>query len=119
MIDVPGFIHNPCTRRCLNRLLDLVDKTSFDDRKKRISELITEGLYPELFSPKEPEDDEVAWHNLTRLSEQGIIDIERTRKRGLSTIAPWEHARIVFLPEGEESVRQWLDRPAGDPALEA
>lgn len=119
MNDVPRYILNPCTRRCLNRLLDLVDKMSFKNRTQRVTESITESRFPELFSPKEPEDDEVAWYNLTRLSEQGVIDIERTRKRGLSTVAPWEHARIVFLPEGEESVRQWLDRPAGDPALEA
>lgn len=118
-IEAPGFINNPCTRRCLNRFLDLLDKVGFEDRSQRLTEALTARKYPELFSPQEPEDDEVAWHNLMLAKEAGIIDIERTRKSGLSQLAPWDKARIVFLPAGEEPVRAWLNRPYGDPVLEA
>lgn len=27
-------------------------------------------------------------------------------------------ARVVFLPEGEASLRHWLNRPSGDPVLD-
>ena len=115
MTASPGFLHNPCTRRCLNRFLDLLDKTGFEKRAQRVTQLITESRYPELFSPIEADDDEVAWHNLKLLCEHGIVEIERTKKTGLSHVPPWVHARINFLPAYEELVRQWLNRPTGNP----
>lgn len=120
MIDqsAPAFVRNPCVRRCLTRFLDLLDKVGFDDRSQRLVEPVTPPKYPELFSPKEPEDDEVAWHHLEQLAREGVIQIERTQKRGLSQLRPWEKTRIVFLPEGEAKARDWLNRHNADPEME-
>lgn len=117
--DIPNFVFNPCVHRCLSRFLDLLDKAGFDERSQRVTETISSSKFPELFQPSEPGDDEVAWHNLILLEDNGVVSIERTRKKGLTQLLPWEHARLVFHPEGEVLARQWLNRPTEDPVLDA
>ncbi|AXS81912.1 hypothetical protein [Marinobacter sp. Arc7-DN-1] len=114
MSDRPPFLNNACVRRTLNRFLDKLDNQTFEERSNRLVETIDTKHFPELYSPKEPGEDDVTWHHLRELEAHGVISFERTRKRGLSAVASWEHTRIVALPAGEALIREWLGRPVVD-----
>lgn len=114
MTDRPPCLKNTCVRRALNRYLDMLDKQPFEGRSKRLTDRILPKHFPELFSPREPGEDDVTWHHLTQLEALGIVTFERTRTRGVGSDAPWEHTRIVIAPEGEPLMRDWLDRPVVD-----
>lgn len=78
MTDRPQCLNNSCVIRTLHRYLDKLDKQPFDARSNRFTESISQNHFPELFSPKEPGDDEVTWHHLSQLEEYGIVEFERT-----------------------------------------
>jgi len=82
-----------------------------DQNSRRIIDRINETHFPELFDPPAANADSALWSAILSLDELGIIKLERKSRRLNPHAPPWESTSLVFQPEAETMVRQWLDRP--------
>lgn len=104
----------PSIRRMLGEFLDRLDDKPFGTRSQRLFVRPGVNALLELNAPMEPDGDQILWSWVKRLAQAGILDIDRER-RPLATDLPWQHALVVMRPEGEATVRAWLDRPPPTP----
>jgi len=95
----------------LLRCIKLLENKTSEQRSRRIIDRITATHFPELFDPPDASADSVLWSAILSLDELGIIKLERKSRRLDPHAPPWESTALVFQPEAEVMVRQWLDRP--------
>ncbi len=83
------------------------------EKGHRLTMRVNSKTLPELFDPGSP-DKQYLWSLLKTLNnEYHIFSIRYARNKPYQ--ATYENAQLVFNPEKEELVREWLNRPALDP----
>lgn len=93
------------------RCIKLLEDKPSEQRSRRIIDRINQTHFPELFDPPDASADAVLWSAILSLDELGILKLER-KSRNLDPHAPpWQATSLVFQPEAETMVRQWLERP--------
>ncbi len=97
----------PLPRQLLDRFLTKLEKG------QRLSLRITPKTAPELFDFQN-EDVKYLWALVKSLDKEfHILNIKLTRTKPGQEV--YEEAQIFFVPEKEDLVRHWLNRPALDP----
>jgi len=94
-------------------ILDLLDRFLHKlENGHRLTLRINSKSFPDLYAPYE--DQQYLWSLLKTLNnEYHILSIRYARNKPYQET--FENAQIVFNPEKEELVRDWLNRPALDP----
>jgi len=101
----------PSIRRWLLRCIKLLEVAPDDQGSRRIIDRINATHFPELFDPPQTGADNALWSAILNLNELGILKLERKSRRLDPHAPPWDATALVFQPEAEVMVRQWLDRP--------
>jgi hypothetical protein len=97
----------------LNAVLDRFDQQPGESRQQRLHFAAEEQL-PAL--TRLDEDADQLWRFIHQLQDLGLLKI-KPAKRGPYD-PEWKGARLAFLPQSEQTLRSWLDRPCKTSALD-
>ncbi len=113
-IPVPGWLKDEEEfLALLHTVVDRFDGQTGDKRKNRLS-FPAEKYLPSL--KRLDSDADQLWGCIVQLESGGLFDI-RQGKRNPSFDPDWKGAKLAFVPESEQILRAWLDRPPAEPAL--
>lgn len=102
----PAWLEEPLIQRLLHSFIDKLE------RGAKPSVRVSAKATPELYDFQE--DVDFLWALVESLDKDyQLITVKRTRVKNHQPL--YEGAQLWFLPEAEEQVRQWLQRPALDP----
>ena len=93
----------------LSRQLDRLDRQSIEQRTNRLSEKIRERNFPTLFGNSDSDQMDSLWESIEDMALAGVVELQRMRRH--VGVDPWNNASLEFLPQAEERVRTWLNRP--------
>jgi len=107
----PDALRLPSIRKWLLRCLKLLETLPAEQRSRRIIDRINASHFPELFDPPDSSADAILWAAILSLDELGVVKLERKSRQLDPHAPPWQSTALVFQPDAEAQVRQWLDRP--------
>lgn len=101
-------------RALLGRVLDRFDQQPGEERRQQLY-FSAERELPSLNNMDTAADQ--LWHLVRQLAALGLCAI-RSGRRGPYD-PEWKNARLAFVPQAEDTLRAWLDRPREEPAIRA
>lgn len=103
----------PAVADVLNRLIDLVDRHPMAQRGRPPQLRLKPGKTPVFFDITATPDREFVWELLEAIAKLRWIKLKKPGRRA-ADVPPYEaEPQIILTAEGEEVIREALDRPAG------
>ncbi|WP_158527221.1 Wadjet anti-phage system protein JetD domain-containing protein [Pelagibaculum spongiae] len=99
----------------LSRQLDRLDRQPIEERTNRLAEKIRERNFPTLFGNGDSDEMDSLWESIEDMALAGVVELQKMRRHVGVEVGvgsdPWNNASLEFLPEAEDRVRIWLNRP--------